>query len=232
MELHFLYIKCKYIIYFRIFVTLSTINWSVLVIYALLFFLLPSYDDRYIVLGYSIFSSIISILLLISGIHITNIFKQIFQKTQNINHTKFSEIRLIQLNSTIYTIFICSIYQFIFIYLKNFVHQSEYKESNQVIPNTILTFWLHFFYLIADLLINLSNYVSFYFIVKHQFTKAKIIEKGEDLKIEEYLDYDVIEEKKINEDMKKFLIEDDSKISIKKINDPNTSNFEDSFQIL
>ena len=162
MELHFLYIKCKYIIYFRIFVTLSTINWSVLVIYALLFFLLPSYDDRYIVLGYSIFSSIISILLLISGIHITNIFKQIFQKTQNINHTKFSEIRLIP---TIYTIFICSIYQFIFIYLKNFVHQSEYKESNQVIPNTILTFWLHFFYLIADLLITLSNYVSFYFIV-------------------------------------------------------------------
>ena len=110
MELHFLYIKCKYIIYFRIFVTLSTINWSVLVIYALLFFLLPSYDDRYIVLGYSIFSSIISILLLISGIHITNIFKQIFQKTQNINHTKYSEIRLIQLNSTIYTIFIFFIY--------------------------------------------------------------------------------------------------------------------------
>jgi hypothetical protein len=113
--------------------------------------------------------------------------------------------------------------------LKNFIHQKDYKEGNQVVPNTVLIFWLHFFYLLADLLITLANYLSFYFFVKHQFTKAKIVEKGEDIKIEEYFTYEKKNDKKINEDMKKFLI-DDSVIENDKRKDKENSIWDDSFE--
>ena len=171
----------------------------------------------------------VSIILLICGIHITNIFSKLSSKIDLNKHSKFSEIRLIQLKVTIYITFCCTIYQFIFIYLKNFIHPKDYKEGNQVVPNTTLTFWLHFFYLLADLLITLGNYLSFYFFIKHQFTKAKIVIKGEDLKIEEYFDYEKTNEQKINEDMKKFLIDDSV---LDKSKDKENSIWDDSFEHL
>lgn len=118
-------------------------------------------------------------LFLYCGIKIKKIINTSLKESNEFDHVEiFYGTRMLQINTMIYSTLICTGYIVIYTYLRLFLFNTQFVlKSYKSIPKSESAFWIHYLNLIANLIITMFNYISFYWLIRKQFiNKRDLIE--------------------------------------------------------
>ena len=183
----------------------------------------------------NVMTLLIGIIFLYCGIQIKQIIKSSLQEL-NENYVEiFNGTRMVQISMLIYTTLFSSIYEMIYFIMKQFVIYDYFDGKYK--PNNVTGFWMHYVFLLSNLLTTFINYIAFYWLVRRQFydRKKEIIEEGKfnqeqkgiTLSFEEEL---MSQKHECELETNKFLSSDiDDNCKKRNCNNDNNNSFDDSF---
>ncbi len=130
---------------------------------------------NFILFVYVFYSHLVSVLFLYSGIKIKKIINTSLKESNEFDQVEiFYGTRMLQINTMIYSTLVCTGYIVIYTYLRLFLFNEQFeKKSFKSIPKSESAFWIHYLNLIANLIITMFNYISFYWLIRKQFINKK-----------------------------------------------------------
>ena len=181
------FIKCKIIIYlfiyYSLFIILCIFNFFFLVICITTLHTDDFDKNNNFIFYYQIFcTSIFTFLLICTFFIINSINKSIKSSYMEEEKIKFLQEKIMKKQLLLLSMisFISSIYQLLFNILR--YHYKKIKDQyddDDKYKNYKTYYWLFYIYLLTNLTITISNYISFYFLVHSQFKTISIPNEDE-----------------------------------------------------
>ncbi|MCQ2820106.1 MAG: hypothetical protein MJ252_22805 [archaeon] len=172
------------------FIALTVLNFLILITYVLCFiFSGDTLVTKIFCLVFSFFADFVCIIFLIIGLKIKKSISEVIKETNEAEEegrrTVFDDTRSFQISILIYSSLPCSLYQTVFVILREFILKDDFEKNHFTFTaKTKTTFYLDYGFMCSILILTFVTYVAFYWLIREVFNKNGEYQKnGDDIKI-------------------------------------------------